>query len=65
MLCRPAPAGFLSFRQGPAFGVLAAIEASTFAPILNFAPGFGPDAPDTSAREAIISAVNDPRGVNS
>ena len=47
------------------FGVLAAIEASTFAPILNVAPGFGPDAPDTSAREALISAVNDPRGVNS
>lgn len=42
---------------------LAAIEASTFAPNLNAAPGIGSDDPDTSAREAIIPAVNGPRGV--
>ncbi len=42
---------------------LAAIEASTFAPNLNAAPGIGSDDPHTSAREAIIPAVNGPRGV--
>lgn len=44
--------------------LLAAIEATTFAPNLNAAPGIGSDDPDTSAREAIIPAVNGPRGVN-
>ncbi len=43
---------------------LAAIEASTFAPNLNAAPGIGSDDEDTSAREAIIPAVNGPRGVD-
>lgn len=44
--------------------LLAAIEATTFAPNLNAAPGVGSDDRDTSAREAIIPAVNGPRGVN-
>ena len=44
--------------------LLAALEASTFAPNLNAAPGIGEDDEDTSAREAIIPAVNGPRGIN-
>ncbi|MBA2558788.1 MAG: hypothetical protein H0V07_02700 [Propionibacteriales bacterium] len=44
--------------------LLAAIESTTYAPNLNAAPGIASDDPDTSAREAIIPAVNGPRGVN-
>lgn len=51
------------FRMDASSEALAAIEASTFAPNLDFAPGLGSDDPDTSAREAIIPAVNGPRGV--
>lgn len=42
-------------------GVVAALEASTFAPNLNAAPGLGSDA-STSARSAIVPIVNGPRG---
>ena len=51
-------------RMDASVGTLAAIEASTLAPNLNAAPGIASDDPDTSAREAIIPAVNGPRGVN-
>ena len=51
------------FRMDASSAALAAIEASTYAPNLDFAPGLGSDDPDTSAREAIIPAVNGPRGV--
>ncbi len=51
------------FRLDASSETLAAIEASTYAPNLDFAPGLGSDDPKTSAREAIIPAVNGPRGV--
>lgn len=42
----------------------AALEAATFAPNMNSAPGLGSNDPNTSARAAIIPFVNGETGVN-
>lgn len=53
----------LYLRMDASIELLAAIEASTFAPNLNAAPGIADDAA-TSARAAIIPVVNGPRGID-
>ncbi len=45
------------------FSVAAALEAATFAPNLNAAPGEGSNDPKTSARASIIPIVNGQTGV--
>ncbi len=44
--------------------LVAAVEGSTWAPNLNYAPGLGSNDPGTSARSAIIPIVNGALGVN-
>jgi len=51
-------------RMDASLELLAAIEASTFAPNMNAAPGLASNDRDTSARSAIIPVVNGPRGIN-
>lgn len=52
----------LYLRTDASIEVVSAIEGSTFAPNLNFAPGLASDDRETSAREAIIPIVNGPLG---
>ena len=51
-------------RMDASDATLAAIEASTFAPNMDAAPGLASDERATSARSAIIPVVNGPRGVS-
>jgi len=51
-------------RTDASLPLLAAIEASTFAPNMNAAPGIASNDEDTSARSAIIPIVNGPRGIH-
>ena len=51
-------------RMDASDATLAAIEASTFAPNMDKAPGLASNDRDTSARSAIIPVVNGPRGVS-
>ncbi|MEO7888685.1 MAG: hypothetical protein ABIW19_01650 [Vicinamibacterales bacterium] len=50
--------------QEASIELVAAVEGSTWAPNLNFAPGLGSNDPGTSARSAIIPIVNGALGVN-
>jgi hypothetical protein len=44
--------------------LVSSVEGSNFAPNLDAAPGLGSDDENSSARDAIIPAVNGPTGVN-
>ncbi|MCA1709809.1 MAG: hypothetical protein LC808_43630, partial [Actinobacteria bacterium] len=54
----------LYLRMDASIELLAAIEASTFAPNMNAAPGLASNDRATSARAAIIPVVNGPRGID-
>lgn len=54
----------LYLHQEGSTALLAALEGSTFAPNLNFAPGIASNDKETSARSAIIPIVNGSRGRN-